>query len=181
MDMRTHINKAFAACREYLAEIWSRKVRLAIGVGISFFLFLISWRFLFEGINKRFFVFTALSLLTGVFFVLPRIKNFYLVFGAVVCYLMFVPARVCWRIELPNYDLSDLMPAAQTVNIIIILALFCVLLLVFQRTGIAFAVGNLFLLCLALINHYCVIFRGSGLSAFLVVLGIGPVIWKKRA
>lgn len=164
MEMKIGINKVLVTFHKYIEKIWSRKVRLVIGGGISLFLFLISWHYLFEGINKRFFVFTALSLLTGVFFVLPKMENLYLSIGAVFCYLMVVPARIFWRIELPNYDLSDLTSGAQLANIIIVLAFFCVLLLLFQRTGIAFAVGNFCLLCLALINHYCILFRGSGLT-----------------
>lgn len=152
------------ALQDVWKDIWNKKIRLAAGCGVSVLLFLLSWHYLFEGFNKRFVMFTGLSLFTGLFVILPKLKNRYLAIASVICYLAVVPARIFLRIELPNYDLSRLSPGAQTANVIIILAIFGVFLLVFQRTGIAFVGGNIFLLCLTLINHYCILFRGSGLT-----------------
>ncbi len=152
------------ALRNILRDIWNRKIRLAAGCGVSVLLFFLSWHYLFEGFNKRFLMFTALSLLTGIFMVLPKIKNRYLAIAAVICYLAAVPSKIFVRMEFPNYDLSRLSPGAQTANVIIILTVFCVFLLIFQRTGTAFAGGSIFLLCLTLINYYCIQFRGSSLT-----------------
>ncbi len=161
--------------KQYWKELWNRKGHILAGALTALVLFLISGHYLFSGFNKRFIVYTALSFCTGLFFVLPKVKSKFISFLFVILYLVVIPLRVFWRIELPNCDMSGLMPGAQFANVMIILAVYCIFLLVFQRTGIAFAAGNFLLLCLMIINHFCNLFRGSGLT-FLDLRATGTAL-----
>lgn len=81
-----HINKSrfrFAA-NAYLKEILSRKWQLVFGGIVTVVLFILSTRYLYEGFNKRFLIYTVLCLMTGVFIILPRLKRWYLALPAVL-------------------------------------------------------------------------------------------------
>lgn len=162
--MQLLIKKTLQEMRAYLADALSKKWRIIVGCLVSVILFVLSCHYLFEGFNKRFFVYSALCLLTGAFLILPRLKRWYLAFSVVAVYLIFVPRKMFIHIELPCHDLKHLLPVAELPNLFIILLVYAVLLLLFQRVKYAFAGGGIVLLCLTLINYYCFLFRGDGLS-----------------
>lgn len=170
--MRANVQNLLQPVKDYVREALSHKWRLAFGILVSTVLFVISTIYLFERIDKRFIIYSALCLMTGAFFFFPRLKKWYFVLPMAILYLIIVPLKIFHRIELPNNDLGGLRNGAQLANVLIVLLVFSVLLLLFQRTGLAFAVGSFFLLLLMLINYYCSLFRGSGLSyADLTVVG----------
>lgn len=150
--------------QEYIKEIWHRKVRLVLAVVTAVVLLVLSSHYLFDGINKRFLIYTTLSVLTGGFLVCPRLKRWYLALPFVLIYLLWVPQKIFQRIELPVHDMTGLFEGAKFVNILIILLIYALLLIVFQRIRYAFAGGAVLLLILAVINYYCILFRGSGLN-----------------
>lgn len=158
--------KALQDLNAYLTAICSKKRRIVVGSLVTVILFFLSSHYLFEGFNKRFLIYSALCLLTGVFIILPKVKRWYLVMPMAGAYLIFVPRKIFQRIELPTDDFEILLPGAEFANIMIILLIYAVFLLLLQKVGLAFAVGNFFLLVLALVNYYCVLFRGSGLGLF---------------
>lgn len=148
----------------YLKEILRRKWQLVFGAIVTVILFILSTHYLFEGFNKRFLVYTALCLMTGVFIILPRLKRWYLVLPVVLLYLVFVPKRIFFRIELPVHDLSSLMDGALLANLMIIYLVYAVFFLISQRPGVAFGCGGILLLVLTIVNYYVVQFRGTSLS-----------------
>ncbi|MCD7862726.1 MAG: LTA synthase family protein [Lachnospiraceae bacterium] len=146
-------------------ESLSHKVRLAAGLLATVVLFLLSVHFLYAGeINKQFLVFTALCLTVGFFIICPRLKDWRLSLPVVIVYLVFVPKRMFERIELPVHDLSNLRSGAQLANILIILLVFAVLLLVFQRVNLALSVGGALILVLGVANYFIALYRNSFLS-----------------
>ena len=163
-NMRTFSQKLTEMTKELGKEILSKKQKLVLGGLISAILFILSCHYLFEGLNKRFVIYTGLCLMTGGFIILPRFKRWYLALPAVLFYLVYVPRKMFFRIELPCNDLSGLIPAAVWANVLIILLLYALFLILFQRTRFAFMAGGIVLLFLTLINYYCVQFRGIGLS-----------------
>lgn len=173
--MRAKYQKCMQSVKMYVKEALSHKWKLTIGIILSTVLFVISTHYLFEGIGKLFIVYSVLCLMTGAFFFLPKLKKWYFVFPVVILYLITVPFKMFQRIELPNHDLSILRDGAQLANALIILLVFSVFLLLFQRTGFAFAAGSLFLLLLMLVNYYCNLFRGSGLS-FIDLRAVGTAM-----
>lgn len=162
--MRVNVQDFLQPVRDYVKDALGHKWRIGFGILVSAILFGISTIYIFEGIDKRFIIYSVLCLMTGAFFFLPRLKKWYFVFPIVLLYLVFVPQKMFQRIELPNNDLGRLLDGAQLANVLIILFVFSVFLLLFQRTGPALAFGSIFLLLLMLINYYCSLFRGSGLS-----------------
>lgn len=162
--MNINLQKIKTPIKAYVKEVLSHKWKLAIGIMVSMVLFGVSTYYLFEGINKRFIIYSVLCLMTGAFLVFPKLKKWYLAFPVLMIYLITVPGKLFERMELPNFDLSVLLEGAQLANILIILLVYSVLLLLFQRTGVALAVGSFFLLLLMLINNYVIMFRGSNLS-----------------
>lgn len=162
--MGIYINKALKEAKEYIKEIWRRKVRLVLAVITAIVLFALSSHYLFDGINKRFCLYTILSLLTGALLVCPRPKRWYLALTFVIIYLARVPQKMFERIELIVHDMTELLGGARFVNILIILLVYAVLLILFQRLRFAFAGGAVLLLILSVINYYCTLFRGSGLT-----------------
>ncbi|MCD8131653.1 MAG: LTA synthase family protein [Lachnospiraceae bacterium] len=146
-------------------EILSHRVRLAVGLLAAAALFVISFHFLYEGeINKRFLVFTALCLAVGFFIICPRPKDWRLALPVVIAYLVLVPRRMFERIELPVHDLVNLRRGAQLANILIILLVFAVLLLVFQRVNLALSVGGTLILVMGIANYFIALYRDSFLS-----------------
>ncbi len=145
----------------YAGEIWSRKVRLVAAVLVSCILFAASSYYLYDGINKKFCIYTLLCLLTGAFLVLPRVKKWYCSLLLILMYLMVVPTKIFERMELPVHDMSLLLEGAFLVNILIIFLVYAVLLLVSQRIGIALSGGGTVLLIAFLVNYYVRQFRGT--------------------
>ena len=156
-------DKRSTQIKEYLCGIIQRKVRLVLAIAVTVSLFALSVHYLFDGINKRFFLYTLLSLLTGVLLVCPRLMKWYLMLPFILLYLIWVPGKMFDRVELMVHDMTGLIEGARFVNILIILFIFAVLLLVFQRTGFAFAGGAILVLALSVINYYCTQLRGGGL------------------
>lgn len=173
--MQLLIKKTLQEMKAYLTAALSKKRRIGVGCLVSVILFVLSSHYLFDGFNKRFIIYSVLCLLTGALLILPRLKRWYLALAAVAAYLIFVPRKMFVRIELPCYDLNDMLPAAELANVFIILLVFAVFLLLFQRVKFAFAGGSIFLLCLTLINYFCVLFRGSGLS-FTDLTAVGTAV-----
>lgn len=165
-ENRAMLENVLNAGKEYISQIRNRKARLILAVIISAVLILLSGHYLFSGINKRFFLYMALSLLTGALFLFPRLKRWYLAVPLVVLYICFVPQKLFQRMELPVQDLNGLLKGADFVNVLIILLVYAVLLLLFQRTCYAFLGGNLFLLISMLLNYCNYQLRGSALTWF---------------
>ena len=173
--MRVNVQDLLCSVKDYVKEALSHKCRLAVGILVSVVLFVVSTIYLFEGIDKHFIIYSALCLMTGAFFFLPKLKKWYFAMPVILLYLIMVPQKMFQRIELPNNDLSGLLDGARFANVLIILLVFSVFLLLFQRTGLAFSVGSFLLMLLMLINYYCSQFRGSGLS-FPDLTGVGTAM-----
>ena len=154
------------AGKEYISQIRDRKVRFILAVIVSAVLILLSSYYLFCGINKRFFLYIALSLLTGALLLLPRLKHWYLAVPLVVLYVCFVPRKLFQRLELPVQDLNGMLKGAGFVNVLIILLVYAVLLLLFQRTCYAFLGGNLLLFIGMLLNYCSNQLHGNALAWF---------------
>lgn len=152
------------AVRRYWEEITKRKVRLCVACLISIFLFSVSCQYLYSGFNKRFLLYTVLSLSTGCFLVCPRIKNRLASFLPLILYCIIAPGKIFQRIELPVHDMSRILEGAEFANIMILFLIYAVFLLVLQRVCLALGAGNIFLLILFIINYYVNQFRGSSLS-----------------
>ncbi len=151
--------------KRFCREILSHRIRLAFGLTAAVVLFMISFHFLYEGeINKRFLIFTALCLAVGFFIICPRLKDWRLSLPVVIVYLALVPKRMFERIELPVHDLSVLRDGAQLLNILIILLVFAVLLLIFQRVNLALSVGGTLILVMGVANYFIALYRNSFLS-----------------
>lgn len=152
------------AIKQIFAVVWHRKERFVAGVTISLALFLISGYYLFEGFNKRFLLYTAFSLVTGGLLVCPRLKRVFPAALLVLLYVVFVPVKLFQRIELPVQDMNGLLNGAEFANYLIILLIYALFLLLFQRINYAFLGGNLFLFVAMLLNVYSNQKSGNGLS-----------------
>ena len=150
--------------KEYIRQIKERESRLILAVIISVVLISLSSYYLFDGMNKRFFLYMALSLLTGALIMLPRLKCWYLAAPLVVLYVCFVPQKLFQRMELPIQDLSGLLKGAGFVNVLIVLLVYAVFFLLFQRVCYAFLGGNILLFIGMLLNYCSNQLRGSALS-----------------
>ena len=151
--------------QNYAEKIMRRKKWFLPAILISVILFSISTYYLYSGINKRFILYSLLSLGTGVLLVCPRVENIYVSFLSIILYLVTVPSRIFRRMELPLYDMTGLLEGAELVNVLIILLVYAIFLLILQRVRFALGGANIFLLILFLINYYVCQFRGSSLSA----------------
>lgn len=92
--MRIDGQKILSAAKGYMKEAINRRAVLVLGAAISLILFFLSSHYLFDGFNKRFFVYTALCLMTGAVIILPRLKKWYLSLPLIVFYLLLVPKRL---------------------------------------------------------------------------------------
>lgn len=122
--MQIYVKKTILAVKAYGQSILHRKLRIILGAAVSLALFLLSSHYLFDGFHKRFIIYSALSLLTGAFIILPRFKRWYLSIPVVLLYLAYVPQKMFERIELPVHDLSELIEGSKLVNIMIIYLIF---------------------------------------------------------
>ncbi|MCD7738637.1 MAG: hypothetical protein LUH58_06310 [Lachnospiraceae bacterium] len=137
------MNKATQKGKEIIREILSHKIRIVVGIVSFLALFVLSIYFLYEGeINKRMMISTFLCLVVGFFIICPRLRDWRISLVTTACYLSVVPGKMFDRIELPVHDLSNLRGGAELANILIILLIFAVLLLIFQRSGLALSVGG---------------------------------------
>lgn len=162
--MRIDSRKILLEVKSYLKQIITRKAALLLGGIISLILFLLSNHFLFEGFNKRFFIYTLLCLLTGALIILPRLKKWYLSLPLIVFYLLFVPRRLFYRTELPVHDLSALLDGTVLANLLIIYLIYAVLFLILQRVELALGSGGILLLIGTIANYYVKEFRGTSLT-----------------
>lgn len=150
--------------KEYGMQLWRQKIRLVLGGVIFLILFLLSCKYMYTGINKRFILFSALSLATALLVVCPKIKKWFVSVPLLVVYLLLVPVKLFQRMEIPLHDMSRIMDGAMLVNVLMILLIYAVFLLISQRVSYALAGGNILLLVLSVVNFYLFQFRGSTLS-----------------
>lgn len=162
--MRIDGQKILSAAKGYMKEAINRRAVLVLGAAISLILFFLSSHYLFDGFNKRFFVYTALCLMTGAVIILPRLKKWYLSLPLIVFYLLLVPKRLFYRTEVPVHDLSILMDGALLANLLIIYLIYAILFLVLQRAGLALGSGGILLLIATIANYYVREFRGTSLT-----------------
>lgn len=153
-----------ALWKEYRNELMKRKKWFVIAGFVSVILFGVSCRYLYTGINKRFLLYTVLSLGTGMFLAFPHIKSRLFSVLCLLLYCIIVPHKLFQRIELPVHDMGRVLKGAELANIVIIFFIYAVFLLVLQRIRFALGAGNIFLCILFLINYYVNQFRGSSLS-----------------
>lgn len=156
--------KLLLEAENYIREIRRRKIRLLLAAAAALFLFIPSCIYLYDGINKRFLLYTFLCLGVGVFIVCPRPQKKSWSFFFVLLYLLLIPLKIFQRMELPVHDMSKIMSGATLANIFIILLLYAVLLLVSQHVNIAFGAGGIVLLLLTVINYYVNQFQGGALN-----------------
>jgi len=150
--------------KEYGMQIWRQKIRLVLGGVIFLILFLLSCKYMYTGINKRFILFSGLSLATALLVICPKIKKWCVSVPLLVIYLLIVPVKIFQRIEIPLHDMSRIMDGALLVNVLMIFLVYAVFLLIFQRVSYALVGGNILLLVLSVVNYYLFQFRGSTLS-----------------
>lgn len=149
----------------YLKKILSSKGRLAAAVCITAGLFVPSCFYLYDGINKRFFVYTALCLFTGILTAcpMPPLRPYLNLLPALV-YILVVPHRIFQRTELPVHDMNGIAEGAAFANIAVILFVYAVLLLITRRIGIALGAGGVLFLLFLLLNYYTMQSIGCGLN-----------------
>ncbi len=140
------------------------KIRCAIGLVASVSLFILSWYYLIDGLNKRFALVCGLCALIGLMIAFPMPFSKYLSIPVSILYLWYVPGKMFVRMEYPIHDFSMMAEGAELLNKLLIYLVFAVLLLVLQRVRYAFGVGSILLLIFSLVNFYVRSFRGSGLS-----------------
>jgi len=150
------MNKIFKYVKEH-------KYRTILAGVVFLVLFLLSCKYLYTGINKRFILFSGLCFATALFMILPRLKKWYLSALALGVYLLVVPLKIFQRMELPIHDMNRLLEGAELANLLIIFLVYGVCLLVFQRIPYALAGGNILLLIVFVINYYLTLFRGTTL------------------
>lgn len=171
------MNTMLQKIKEYGLKIWQKKFRLALAAIVFLVLFLFSCKYLYTGINKRFILFSGLCFATALFMILPRLKKWYWSATALGIYLIVVPLKIFQRMELPIHDMNRLLEGAQLVNLLLILLVYGVCLLVFQRIPYALAGGNILLLIVFVINYYLTLFRGTTLCPDdLLALGTGLTV-----
>lgn len=147
--------------KDYCLTIWSRKIRLAVAILTAAILFAISFHYLYSGINKRFLMFTAISLLTGALLACPRPECRYVRFLLVLFYLILVPYKIYQRMEQPIHNMTEIQKDAIFWNLLIIVWVYALLLLVSQRVNLALGSGGIVLLFLFLLNYYHMQSHGS--------------------
>lgn len=147
--------------QEILHEIWKKKARLFTATLIFVILLFLSFHYLYNGFNKRFIMIVLLVSGTAFFTVFPKPQKPITGYFMAALYLLFIPRKMFQRIELPINDMSGLREGAAFANILIILLIFAVFLLIFQRTSLAFGFGGVFLMVAFIVNYYVYQFRGS--------------------
>ena len=159
----------------YAEEIRNRKIRLILSIFVSLILFIVSCHYLYDGINKRFLVYTLLSLLTGGLLVCPRPQLPKFCVPLLLLYLLLIPRKMFQRMELPLHDMPKIRDGALFANILIILLVYAILLLIFQRVRFALGGGGIVLLVLSLVNYYVNQFQGGNLN-FSNLLAAGTAL-----
>ncbi len=155
------IKQALLSC---LTDLKEHKIRVAIAIVITIFIYIVSSIFLFDGINKRFILYSFLCLGIGVFIALPRVKAWYVNGIMLILYLCIVPKKIFERMELPTHSMERIQPGVTLANIFIVLFIFAVCLLIFQRVRFALGIGSIILLVGFLINYFVVEFRGTSIT-----------------
>lgn len=150
--------------QEYVGNFRKRKIRLLLALLVSASLLTVSSCYLYDGFNKRFVIYVVLSLGTGVLLVCPRPDRWYTAVPVLGCYLLLAPIKIFQRMELPVHDMSRIGEGVKLANVFIILFIYAVILLFFQRIRFALGIGNIALLIITIVNYYVCLFRGASLS-----------------
>lgn len=149
---------------DYLCNAKEHKIKICFAVITMLILYIISSVSLYSGINKQFIIYSALCFLIGVFIALPRIKVWYINLLMLIIYLLFVPKKMFERMELPTHTMERIQPGVYLANIVIIIFIFSICLLVFQRVRFALGIGCTILLVLFLVNYIVVSARGTSIT-----------------
>lgn len=149
---------------DYLKSVKESKIRLIIGVLTTVILYVVSSILLFSGINKNFIIYSGLCVLVGCFIVFPKMKAWYVNAAMLIVYLLIVPKKMFERIELPTHTMERIQPGVYIGNIVIILFVFFLCLLIFQRVKFALGIGSSMLLLIFLINYFVVSVRGTSIT-----------------
>ena len=149
---------------DYIADIKKHPIRLTIGILVAIALYVMSTIFLFSGFNKTFIIYSFLCIAIGCFISLPRIKVWYFNAVLILIYLLIIPKKMFERIELPVHTMEKTMQGATLANICIILFVFLICLLIFQRVRFALGIGSILLLICFLANCVVIQFRGTAIS-----------------
>ncbi len=121
---------------------------------------------------RKAFIVIFLSVSTGIFIALPRIKNTVFNLVCIALYLIFVPKKMLYRIEIPlTGNINELRNGAILANILIILLVFAFFLFVTQRVNLALGIGSLLILTASLTNFYVYSYSGT-LFTFNDILAI---------
>lgn len=149
---------------QYCKKMLENRKRLVVAAVVTVLLFAVSTYFLFDGINKRFLLYTVLCVGSGCLIALPRIRAWYVNLLLIAGYLLLVPGKIFERTELPVHAMDRIQPGVEFANVVIILAVYMVCLLIFQRVRWALGGGSILLLIAFLVNYYVVQFRGTSLT-----------------
>lgn len=149
---------------DYFNHMKEHKVRIVIAAVTTIVLYVVSSIFLFSGINKNFIMYSGLCIVIGGLIAFPRIKAWYVNAFMLVVYLLVVPKKLFERIELPTHTMIRIQPGVYLANIFIILFIFFICLLLFQRIRFALGIGSSLLLIFFLINYFVVSVRGTSIT-----------------
>ena len=148
----------------YLEDLLMNKGKILAGAMVFVILYVITLHYMFDGINKKFIIYSVLCLFSGIFVAIPRIRSWIFNLVLLVLYLLYVPGKMFQRIEAPLTDMTEILPGVHFATVMLILLVFAICLLLLQRVRFALPAGSIFLCVLFLINYYVVQFRGSTLG-----------------
>lgn len=150
---------------QYFKEALKKKARLMTAVVFSVLLMVVTYKCLGGNMNiKQLIISISLNLFSGLLIAFPMPCNKYLSIPIILLYILFVPAKLFVRIEYPIHDMSRIQAGAEFANVLIVILIYMLLLLVFQRVHLALGFGTLFILAVSLINFYLNAFRGTCLT-----------------
>ena len=154
-----------------------KKRNIFIGAAVAVLLLIISFVNMKDILSfKKALTVIFLSVSTGIFIVLPKVKNTVFNLVCIVLYLIFVPKKMLDRIEVPlTENLNDLRSGAVLVNILIICLVFAFFLFVTQRVNLALGIGSLLILIASLANFYVSSYRGT-IFTFNDILGLSTAV-----
>ncbi len=150
---------------KYFKEALKKKIRFIAATIFSILLMVITYMCLGENMNiKQLIISVSLILFSSLLISFPMPCNKFLSIPLCFLYILFVPSKLFVRIEYPIHDMSLIQPGAEFANVLIIILIYMLLLLVFQRIHLALGFGTLFILLVSLINFYLNAFRGTSLT-----------------
>lgn len=145
--------------KDEICSIRKKPVKIVFSVSVLVIMSVLT-AFAWNGSVKRLMICAALTVLSSILLLMPRLSN-RISIPLLAVYLYYVPVKIFQRMELPMHDMSRIMDGVTELTVALIICVYLLVFLFTQNSSAALGGGSAFFLVLFLVEYYIWKFRGD--------------------